>query len=258
MYSEALQFLFSTALTAALFVPIWLLTRLYKPKILKVEFAAPWKEGALAIGYVVGLFVMIGVAFFLLEQSAGVPIGTSGRFDLRRALSQWGVYAAISFVPIFVILKMRKQGFETVGVTRKNIGLSLLLGVVLSLLYIFFSTTPEYLPDRLLTYNTLYAFIYYSAVGLGEELMFRGFLQLRCTTWLGEINGLIVASVIMALIHIPQRIFAVGLDPLQALVSAVSLTPFSLLMGFLMLRTKNISGPAIMHTIANWTYVLQP
>ena len=201
-------------------------------------------------------FSVIGVVFFILEEVAGVPIGTSGQFDIKRALSQWGVYAAISFIPISVLIKIRKQSFETVGLTRKNMRLSLGMGLILSLLFVFFSTTPERLMDRLFAYNSLYAFIYYLAVGLGEELMFRGFLQLRCSIWLGQIKGLILASTIMALIHIPQRVFAVGLDPLQALVSAVSLIPFSLLMGFFMLRTRNILGPSILHTIANWISVL--
>lgn len=119
-----------------------------------------------------------------------------------------------------------------------------------------FSTTPERLIDRLFAYNTIYAFTYSLVVGLGEELMFRGLLQLRCSIWLGQIKGLILASTIMALMNIPGRIFAVGLDPLQALVSAASLIPFSLLMGYFMLRTRNILGSSILHTIANWISVL--
>lgn len=256
MPSEILQFLISITFTASFFVLIWLVTKFYKAKSLEIKFATPRKEAALATGYVIGLFVIIGVVFFLLEQHAGVPIETSEQFDLRRALSQWGVYAIISIIPISVIIKTRKQSFETVGVTRKNTRLSLAIGVVLSLLTMSLSTTPERFLDRLLTHNTLYALIYYLAVGLGEELMFRGFLQLRCSIWLGEIKGLILASTIMALVHLPQRIFAVGLDPLQALGSAMSLIPFSLLMGFFMLRTRNILGPAVLHTIADWVSVL--
>ena len=238
------------------FVLIWLVTHFYKATSLEIRFTAPWKEAALATGYVVGLFVIIGVVFFFLEQNAGVPIGTSTEFDLRRALSQWGIYTIISIIPISVIIKAKKQSFETVGVNRKNTRLSLGIGLLLSLLPVSVSTTPERFLDRLFTYNTFYAFIYYLAVGLGEELMFRGFLQLRCSIWLGEIKGLILASTIMALAHLPQRIFAVGLGPLQALLSAMSLIPFSLLMGFFMLRTRNILGPAILHTITDWVSVL--
>lgn len=256
MSSEILQLSISIVITAGCFVLIWLVTKFYKPESLKIKFATPWKEAALAIGFVIGLFLIIAVVFFFMEQSAGGPVGTSRQFDVRRALSQWGVYAIISFIPVSVIVKIRKQNSETVGLTRKNVKLSLGIGLVLSLLLLSLSITPEQFLRKLFTYNTLYAFIYFLAVGLGEELMFRGFLQLRCSIWLGEIKGLILASTIMALIHLPQRVFVVGLDPLQALGSAISLIPFSILMGFFMLRTRNISGPAVLHTIANWVSVL--
>lgn len=254
MHSEILQFSISMVITGFGFVLIWLVTKFYKAQSLEIRFATPRKEAMLAIGYVVGLFLIIGIVFFFLEQYAGAPIGTSRQFDLRRALSQWGVYATISIVPISIIIKIRKQSFEAVGVTMKNTILSLGIGLALSLLVISFNISEQFL-GRLFAYSTLYAFINYLAVGLGEELMFRGFLQLRCSIWLGEIRGWILASAIMALIHLPQRIFAVGLDPLQALISAMSLMPFSLLMGFFMIRTQNILGPAVLHTIVNWINV---
>ncbi|NWF86431.1 CPBP family intramembrane metalloprotease, partial [Candidatus Bathyarchaeota archaeon] len=96
----------------------------------------------------------------------------------------------------------------------------------------------------------------YLAVGFGEELLFRGFLQLRCSVWLGEIKGLIVASVIMAFAHLPQKIFVMGTSSLQAVISATFLIPVSLLMGFFMLRTQNVFGPAILHTAMDLSNVL--
>jgi len=256
MPSEILQFLMSMVFTACFFLLVWFITRLRKPESLEIKFVTPWKDAALAIGYTVGLFLIIGVAFFFLAQSAGGPMGTPTQFDLQRALRQWGAYAVMFIIPIVVIIRTKKQSFETVGVTRKNMKLSLGIGLVLSLSLVVLSTTPERVLERFLSSNTLYAFIYYLAVGLGEELMFRGFLQIRCSIWLGELRGFVLASTIMALVHLPQRIFAVGLEPLSALVSAMSLLPFSLLIGFLMLRTRNILGPAALHTVADWISVL--
>jgi len=60
----------------------------------------------------------------------------------------------------------------------------------------------------------------------------------------------------MALVHLPQRIFVIGLNPLQALVSAASLIPSSLFAGYLMIRTQNVIGPTVVHTTANWIDVL--
>lgn len=256
MSSEMSQVLISIFFTAIFFVLIWLVTRFYKPKSLEIEFTAPWKEAFLAIGCVLVIFLAVTVVFFFWSKSAGGAIGTPEQYDLLKALLEWGIYAMISFIPVLVIIKTRQQGFETVGITKKNLKLSIGVGLVLSLLFVSLSTTLERLPERLFTYNTFYAFIYYLAVGFGEELLFRGFLQLRCSIWLGETEGLVLASMIMAFIHLPQRIFVLGLDPLQALVSATLLMSFSLLMGFFMLRTQNISGPVVLHTIAGLVGIL--
>ena len=86
MPSEILQFLISTVLIAIYFVLLWLVTRFYKPQSLEIEFAAPWKDAALSIGYVIGLFLVIGVVFFFLEGVAGVPIGISRARALSRRL----------------------------------------------------------------------------------------------------------------------------------------------------------------------------
>jgi uncharacterized membrane protein YhdT len=144
MSSEILQLSMSMVITAGCFVLIWLVTRFYKPESLETKYVTPWKEAALAIGFVIGLFLIIAVVFFYMEQSAGGPVGTSRQFDVRRALAQWGVYAIISFIPISVIIKIRKQSFETIGVTRKNVKLSLGIGLLLSLLLVSFSITEQF------------------------------------------------------------------------------------------------------------------
>jgi len=259
MSSEILQYFMSIVYLAGFFFLIWLITKFRKPVSLEIKFGSPRKEAALAIGYVIGFFLVFAMVISFLAQRAGGPLGTPAQFDLQRALRQWAVYAVISIVPISVIIKTRKQSFETVGVTSKNLELSFGIGNVISILLVILvvlSMPRELFLYRFFSSNTLYAFIYFLAVGFGEELMFRGFLQLRCSIWLGEIKGLILASTIMALVHIPQRIFAVGLEPLSALVSAVSLMPISLLFGFFMLRTRNILGPAVLHTVIDWVSVL--
>ncbi len=255
--SEVLMWVF---LAAFPFFAIWLMTKYHKAENLKVNFVKPRKEASLAIVYVFTCFLIIAVIFFILYQSAGGPIGTPKEYSLRRALSEWALYAAIFIIPILVIVRARHQIFETVGITRKNMRFSIAVGFVagiaFSLPVLGLSKTLQDLLEKLFTTNSFYGLVYYLAVGFGEELMFRGFLQLRCCSWLGETKGLIFASTIMALGHLPERIFAVGLDPMQALVSAISLLPISLVLGFLMLKTRNTLGPAILHTMIDWVSVL--
>jgi len=76
MAQEILQFLMQIVFTTAFFLLIWVVTRLHKPKNLEIRFAAPRKDAVFAIGYVVGLFLIIAVIFSFLVRSAGGPLGT--------------------------------------------------------------------------------------------------------------------------------------------------------------------------------------
>lgn len=241
---------------AIFFAITWLITRFFRPEKLKVDFTVARKEASIALGYTVAAFIMLAVVFFLWSQSIGLPIGTSNEYNVLRVLYEWMVYAIISFVPILVILRIRHQNLESVGFTTKNLRLSIAVGLVLSALWLAFNTTPELFLTRALTSNAFYGFFYFLGVGLGEELLFRGFLQLRFVAWLGELKGLIAASVVMAFTHLPQRLFVAGMNPLQAMISATLLIPVSLLLGFVMLRTQNVLGPTVLHTIMDLTNVL--
>lgn len=60
----------------------------------------------------------------------------------------------------------------------------------------------------------------------------------------------------MAFAHLPQRMFVMGFDPALALASVVSLLPLSLLFGAMFLRTQNIVGGGLFHTILDVSSIL--
>jgi membrane protease YdiL (CAAX protease family) len=256
MPSELLGILATSAIEALVFLPVILVTlfvtKRHKFTDLKTDFANPRWEALLSIVVVLSIALIVTAYLFLLYLSAGGPVGTPTEFYLQGVLFQWGIYAMLFIFPVLAVIKLRHQALETVGITKKNVWFSIGLGIVLALGLSVFVTPIISDLRNVFTSSGFYGFFYFLAVGFGEELLFRGYLQTRCISWLGGLKGLVLASVIMALVHMPQRIFGVGFDPFQALASAVSLIPISLALGYLMLRTKNTLGPAIMHTILDW------
>jgi len=256
MSTETAQLLILIPLEVLLCLPLfavtWFATRKRSLKLPEAGFPHPRKEALLSITVVATVVVALTGYIFLMYLVRGGNLGTPSSYSLSMALIQWGVMGAIFILPVLALVKARHQSFETVGLTKKNMWFSIALGLILGLIFVaigilFSGTTGKATVD-----NVVYGFVYFLAVGFGEELLMRGYFQTRCISWLGTGKGLILASLTMAFYHLPQRIFAVGLDPLQAVLSATALVPLSFAFGFLMLRTRNILGPTVMHLIIDW------
>jgi membrane protease YdiL (CAAX protease family) len=230
---------------------IWLITKFRKPQSLEIKFTSPWKEAVPAIAYVAALSLLLLLRYSFVASIAQIAAGPSAfsrQVDPRRALAQWGIYEVIFIAPVLFITG---ANFKTIGLRRKNLVISLGLGLVLSLPFMILNSPLSMLSNRFLNWNALWSLILCLAVGFGEELTFRGFLQIRLSAWMGDIKGFILASGVMALGHIPT-LLAVGQSLPQAFLNAMLLMPISLTLGFLMLRTGNVIGPAVLHTVADW------
>ena len=218
MAIDTLQAIINIFVITLVYLPVflvtWLATKRHKTEDLKINFSNPRREAVYSIAVVVLIVVILTVYIFSLYQNRGGALGTPTQFTLNSALFQWGLYGALFILPAFAAIKLRHQGLETLGITKKNAWFSLGIGVVLAVAFIAFAALTGG-GVNFFSANAFWGLSYYAAVGFGEELLFRGYLQNRCVSWLGGVKGLVVASVIMAFIHVPQRMFAVGLDPFK-------------------------------------------
>jgi membrane protease YdiL (CAAX protease family) len=148
-----------------------------------------------------------------------------------------------------------KESLHSAGISGTNLWQAAIIGAGLAA-FTFFPQPGE--PAAQLapfTRTHAKALVFYSFVGFGEEFLFRGYLQTRLVAWLGAMRGWILASLIMALVHLPGRLLQ-GMDLLHSVGSCLSLIPVSLLMGFIMLRTGNLLAPGLFHTFGNWVRIL--
>jgi len=242
---------------------VYLLTRFLpcdreRPRFDDPRRAAVWGLVAVLIGWILvaGLFL----AFTQGEPSAAPePEAPAVLFGPGRAISQ-ALVALLAFGPIVLFLKLQHQDWPSAGVTRRNLRCALIVGLVLGFVataaVLFFTDRS---PGEILAglgASHFWAFATFLSVGFGEEFAFRGYLQTRLEAWLGWWQGWAVASVLMALAHVVQRITFVGLAPGEALLDSLTLVPTSLFMGWVMLRTRNVVAPGLAHTFADWVGTL--
>jgi membrane protease YdiL (CAAX protease family) len=160
----------------------------------------------------------------------------------------------IAFGPVFIVMYRRKERLATAGVSTHNLGRSLLVGLILSVAFIGWGLARSRPSDlsAVFTATSFWALMQFAVVGFVEEFAYRGYLQTRLVSWMGWWQGWVLASVLMAMAHVSHRVAFLGMTAGDALLSASSLIPISLFLGFVMLRTQNVIAPALIHTFINW------
>jgi len=128
---QALYYAYAAALVG------WFIVLCLRPKLWPVDvprFPQPWRE----IGY--ALLAGLAVVGIGKLYTAGIRFPTSGFWGpVLESANQ-----AVIFSPIFVLLWLRGQGWETVWLPKKAIPLRLLVGVILSLLTLFVFTVSKF------------------------------------------------------------------------------------------------------------------
>lgn len=162
--------------------------------------------------------------------------------------------------PILLTKKFFKQSWASTGVSKHNLKKSISIGIIVGVIYlIIFLLYMNINIIKVMTHlnsSHFWGLLYFSIVGFCEEFMFRGYLQTRLIAYVGKNKGWIISSVLMVLMHLPQRIFINGLSLSESFMSMLYLIFFSLFLGYTMIKTENVTAPAIFHTLYDWGNIL--
>lgn len=158
-------------------------------------------------------------------------------------------------VIVLLVVLHEKESLQSIGITKENLLKSVILGVILGALFFTFYNIAlaNNKPINILTAASLNSFISFLFVGFEEEIVFRGYFQIRLISWLGTTKGLLITAIIFSFYHLPVNVFFKGMELQPALISCASIIPLSLMFGYIMIKTKNIAGVAILHTVIDWT-----
>ena len=231
---------------------VYLITRWLRFKQMQWNFPNPRQSAIVALMVtVLPMLIIISIAIITRAKGGATEVNVEEKHSLGIVFNQLIIYLVL-FSPVLIAMKARNEPWKSAGVTKINLGKSILVGGLLGLVAIVTCTECLRGISRGLNTSHMWAFLQFSIVGIGEEFGYRGYLQTRLVAWLGRWQGWLLASFLMAIIHISGLVLVSGKDALTAFLSSAMLIPISLLLGYIMLRTENFVAPAILHTFADW------
>ncbi len=249
--ADALANLFIGAVAlVAVGVPlVYVLSRVLKIKPPPIALENPAREAPVAVLVTVAVYAALILP--LLFASGGTTSLTDPGMVVQVAVSH-----AILLVPVVVAAWATRPSWASLGLSRRSLGRLVVLGFVPSALYVP-SVGLMYPVVGLLGPGPLAIGLVWSAMaGFSEEIVFRGYLQMRFEAAWGTWVGYAVTVVVFAFAHFPGSYVMYAGDVLAATLSALGRVGLGILLGFYFIRSRNVVPGGISHTFYNWALVL--
>lgn len=231
------QFLLYLSEWLGVIAVIWLaqLSKGFKPKPL--GFRYPRREGYVSLG----LFTLILVFSFFFYTSVAKPADPTGWLWQRLAV------AGISALPFILALLVRGQPPRSAGWGRAMLGPSFRVGLALAFLTIFLSGKIFSLINGV-SLSEMVALLAWVGISLVEESIFRGYLQLRLSAWLGDGWGWLACAGLFVVWQVPRLMT----NPANLLVSLVLAAVQGSILGWLARKSGHVLGGALYRLISEW------
>lgn len=234
-------------------VPIvYLLSKVLKIRAKPVAIAEPRKEAALAVILSACMFVWAFAWWTLTLMFQLEPPQSTLDFTF---FSWTAFFYAIVFLIVIALMRRTRQKLGTVGIGKNDMGRMVAFGLIIGAIsFIIWGMLAPYLGGGFTGFSSLvYALIFTIMVGFCEEILFRGYVQTRLSAYGGRIRGLVFTSLLFAFWHFAAVYYhAASGDVLATLAWCSVRVPFSLLFGYIMLKTQNILPSAMFHLFYDW------
>lgn len=229
----------------------WILSispRFKKPPI---GFVYPKREGIIATS----LFVLILIFSFIYYSFNPTPLrpnlipSPAPVINLTQAL----IVAGISLVPFVVALFIRRQPPKSTGWYHAVLTPSLQMGAAIAILTLFLRNRVMDILGGI-TSDEGFALLTALGIALAEETIFRGYIQMRLSWWIGHWQGIVITAAMYALWQLPSWI---NQAPLETSIILFALTLVQgLVLGFIMRKSGHILSPALYRAASIWLTVL--
>lgn len=204
----------------------------------------------------------IAIIIFALYCIAMALSGMLVSYVSTGQITYIGGLTNLAFVGIvLVILRIRRQGMETIGLRKGNIKLSLIMGITLAgilffcncLSHILFEN-QSFIPIKEIMIYVLYFF----TVGLVEEVMFRGYIETRLHGFTKRIClDVLLTGILFLLMHFPFRMVAYHMSFLELITNVrymLDLFITHLILSYIRIKSDSLYGAIIPHWISDLAY----
>ncbi len=157
--------------------------------------------------------------------------------------------AVIALAAFGIALVVRKQPLRSMGWARDRLMPALQMGASIAFLTIFLrNRVMDVLAG--LGSPALNVLLLALGISLAEETIFRGYVQLRLSWWMGRWAGIAVTAGLFALWHVPAWLNQV---PLETGLLIAGLTFIQgLVLGWVMSKSGHVIAPALYRAISIW------
>lgn len=185
------------------------------------------------------------VLLFILPLFLGISLYVLGSItDVSGHYILYTVY----LIGSVALTKYNGRSLAEIGLTHKGFFSSLgnsLVFVVAFLVARVVAGNPSLTPDVNSWTAVVYNLFYWTLSGFGQEVLFRGFILFSFDRWRGWRVALLVSSVLFGIVHLQRYPNVSGLV-VMGLIGGY--------WGWTALKTKNVVGTAVAHSIFNFLF----
>jgi len=226
---------------------IIILDRLGKMSRRPVNFQYPQREkGAVAVVYLLSLIT----SFFTCRIPTSYDILPG--IELTQALEKEALMAVICLFPVSLALLYRKQPLLSAGWGRRQaLNLALRVGLTLIFLSMFLRGKVFSITNGVTAAEGL-SLLALAVICVAEETIFRGYIQLRMNSLLGERYGWWSTALLFLIWRIPLLL----LNPAEFWIHLGICAIQSILLGWIMWKCNHVLASALYRTISEWLTII--
>ena len=208
------------------------------------------KDALLALTVITAYFLVMAISGMIVTYVSQLQMTFIG-----------GGINLLFVVLVLVLLKIRKQGIESIGFKEGNVKLSLILGGILAAILFFCNCLSNVLFEQqsfISFADILIYLVYFFTVGLSEEVLFRGYLESRLHSLTKSVFlDVLVTGILFVLMHFPFRMIAYDMSFWTILSNAGYMTDLfitHLILSYIRIRTDSLYGAILPHWVSDLAY----